>query len=95
MRLFRRAQTESDISHLAEPVNAPEPLSVRLMAMAVRAAQATAQPDAQREDDYGDGESLVFFTPGTPPIPVPTAKVRGLRSPRHSRWRRQRHRLGP
>lgn len=76
MRLFRFAQAESDISHLAEPINAPEPLSVRLMAMAVRAAQATAQPDAQREDDYGDGESLVFFTPGTPPIPVPTAKVR-------------------
>lgn len=76
MRLFRFAQAEPDISHLAEPVNVPEPLSVRLMAMAVRAVQASAQPDAQRDDDYGDGESLVFFTPGTPPVPVPTAKVR-------------------
>ena len=76
MQLFRFAQAETDISHLAEPINVPEPLSVRLMAMAVRAAQKTAQPDTQREDDYGDGESLVFFTPSTPPVPVPTAKVR-------------------
>jgi hypothetical protein len=35
LRLFRHAQTEDDISHLAEPINAPEPLSVRLMALAV------------------------------------------------------------
>ncbi|MBR0846469.1 hypothetical protein JQ543_01840 [Bradyrhizobium diazoefficiens] len=76
MQLFRFAQAETDISHLAEPINVPEPLSVRLMAIAIRAAQATAQPDTQREDDYGDGESLVFFKPGSPPVPVPTAKVR-------------------
>jgi hypothetical protein len=76
MRLFRFAQAETDISHLAEPINVSEPLTVRLMAMAVQAAQATAQPDTQLNDDYGDGESLVFFTPGNPPVPVPTAKVR-------------------
>jgi hypothetical protein len=76
MQLFRFAQAETDISHLAEPINVPEPLSVRLMAMAVQAAQKTAQPDAQHDDDYGDGESLVFLKPGNQPPQVPTAKVR-------------------
>src|SRR4029078_650442 len=76
MQLFRFAQAEPDISHLAEPINVPEPLSVRLMAIAIRAAQATAQPDTQHEDDYGDGERLVVFKRGSPPVPVPTAEVR-------------------
>ncbi|MCK1393831.1 YmfQ family protein [Bradyrhizobium sp. 1] len=76
MQLFRFAQAETDISHLAEPINVPEPLSVRLMAMAVQTAQKTAQPDAQHDDDYGDGESLVFLKPGNQPPQVPTAKVR-------------------
>ena len=30
--LFRRPQTEDDISHIAEPINVPEPLVLRLMA---------------------------------------------------------------
>lgn len=78
LRLFRRAQTEGDISHLAEPINAPEPLSVRLMALAVKAAQAslTPAPDAVLDDDYGDGESLLLARPGNPPAPVPVGKIR-------------------
>lgn len=63
LRLFRRAQTEDDINHLAEPINVPEPLSVRLMAL--------AQPD----DDYGPGKSIALFKPGNPPTPVPVDQV--------------------
>jgi hypothetical protein len=78
IKLFRFAQVEDGVSHLAEPINVPEPLSVRLMAMALRAAQASVQPapDARLDDDYGDGESLVFFKPGAPPVAVPVGKVR-------------------
>ena len=67
LRLFRHAQTEDDISHLAEPSNVPEPLSVRLMALAVRAAQASTvpAPDARLDDDYGSGESFVLLRPGS------------------------------
>ncbi|CAG9170123.1 hypothetical protein LMG23992_01471 [Cupriavidus laharis] len=77
-RLFRRAQTEDDISHLAEPVNVPEPLGVRLMALAVRAAQGstTPAPDARLDDDYGPAESLALLRPGNPPVPVPVGSVR-------------------
>ena len=77
LRLFRRAQTEDDISHLAEPINVPEPLSVRLMALAVREAQASTvpAPDARLDDDYGPGESITLFRPGNPPTPVPVSKV--------------------
>jgi hypothetical protein len=78
LQLFRRQRTEDDISHLAEPINVPEPLSVRLMALAVKAAQASTipAPDAVIDDDYGDGESIVFLRPGAPPTPVPVAEVR-------------------
>lgn len=78
LQLFRRPQTEDDISHLAEPINVPEPLSVRLMALAVRAAQASVvpAPDARLDDDYGDGESLVLLRPGNPPTPVSVTHVR-------------------
>lgn len=78
LRLFRRARTEDDISHLAEPINAPEPLSVRLMALAVRDAQASVAPapDARLDDDYGRGESIVLLQPGNPPTPLPVSKVR-------------------
>ncbi|HEU0200594.1 MAG TPA: hypothetical protein VFR86_09165 [Burkholderiaceae bacterium] len=78
LRLFRRAQTEDDISHLAEPINVPEPLSVRLMALAVRAAQASVvpAPDARLDDDYGPGESVLLLRPGNPPAPVSVSEVR-------------------
>lgn len=78
LRLFRRARTEADISHLADPINVPEPLGVRLMALAVKAAQASAvpAPDAVLDDDYGAGESLQLFRPGNPPAPVPVGKIR-------------------
>jgi hypothetical protein len=78
LQLFRHPQTEDDISHLAEPINVPEPLSVRLMALAVRAAQASLvpTPDARLDDDYGIGESLVLLRPGTPPAPVPVHQIR-------------------
>ena len=29
LQLFRQPQTEDDISHLAEPINVPEPLRIR------------------------------------------------------------------
>jgi hypothetical protein len=78
LHLFRRARTEDDITHLAETINVPEPLSVRLMALAVRAAQASTvpAPGAILHDDYGDGESIVFMSPGNPPSPVPVGQVR-------------------
>ncbi len=66
MQLFRRSRTEPDISHLADPINVPEPLSVRLSALAVKDAQANAitPPDEVLEDDYGVGESFALFNPG-------------------------------
>ncbi|MEO5658422.1 MAG: hypothetical protein ABIQ90_01315 [Polaromonas sp.] len=78
LRLFRRAQTEEDISHLSEPLNVPEPLGVRLMALAVRAAQASTvpTPDKRLDDDYGPRESVVLLRPGTPATPVPVSGVR-------------------
>jgi hypothetical protein len=78
LKLFRRPRREDDISHLAEPINVPEPLSVRLMALAVRAAQASTlpAPDDRPDDDYGRGESILLARPGNPPVPVPVASVR-------------------
>jgi hypothetical protein len=78
LKLFRRPLTEDDISHLAEPINVPEPLSVRLMSLAVKAAQASTvpAPDAVPDDDYGDGESLVLLRPGNPPTRVAVGTVR-------------------
>lgn len=78
LELFRRAQTEDDVSHLAEPINVPEPLSVRLMALAVRQAQKSVvpAPDARLDDDYGVGESIVLFKPGSPPTAVSVSQIR-------------------
>jgi hypothetical protein len=78
LRLFGNAQPEDDISHLAEPVNVPEPLTVRLMALAVKAAQASTlvAPDAVLGDNYGSGEGVVLLHPGSPPSPVSVSKVR-------------------
>jgi hypothetical protein len=78
LQLFRRARTESDIAHLSEPINAPEPLGVRLLARAVKRAQASVvpAPDALLDDDYGPGESLCLFHPGNPPTPLPVSQIR-------------------
>ena len=80
LRLYRRAQTEDDITHLSDPINVPEPLSVRLMALAVRAAQRSVvpAPDAVTDDDYGDGESLVLLR-GNVPVPVGQIRICDLR----------------
>ncbi len=75
LQLFRRPQAEDDISHLAEPINVPAPLSVRLMAAAVRNAKTTGTLDAARDDDYGNGESIVLRPAGNPAAFVPLDKV--------------------
>jgi hypothetical protein len=75
LQMFRRPRAEDDISHLADPINVPEPLAVRLMASAVRAAKGNPSADAARDYDYGEGESIVLLRPGSPPTPVSVDKV--------------------
>jgi hypothetical protein len=83
LQLFRRPRAEDDIAHLAEPINIPEPLSVRLMALAVEAAQASLSPvpDKVLDDDYGPDESIVLLrpvppsNPQDPPIPVSVGEI--------------------
>lgn len=73
--LFRRPLTETQITHLAEPVNVPEPIDLRLMAVAVAAARL----DATVPCDYGADTSLVFARPNAdpslPPVPIPLAEI--------------------
>ncbi len=80
LQLYRRPRTEDDIAHLAEPVNVPEPLSVRRMAMSVRAAQSSTvpAPDAITDDDYGVGESLLLVRANAP-VPVADIRICDLR----------------
>lgn len=76
--LFRQPQPESGIEQLSTPMNVPAPISVRAMAAAVRAAQASADPDARTDDDYGANESLLFTRPGVLPgrwRPVSVAEI--------------------
>jgi hypothetical protein len=82
LALYRRPVTEASIDVLAQPVNVPAPLSVRAMALQVRAAQS-ATPAADASDDWGPGRSVVVFDgagvafgltrpaplPGDPPLP--------------------------
>jgi hypothetical protein len=81
LKLFRRPRAEDDIAHLSEPINVPEPLSVRLMALAVKAAQASTSPlaDERSLDDYGPGESIELLRPASnpqdPPIPVSVDEI--------------------
>jgi hypothetical protein len=49
LQLFSRPETETDISHLAERINVPEPISRRIM-------------DAYLDDYYGAQKSLVITT---------------------------------
>jgi hypothetical protein len=60
--LFNRPRTEADISHLAEPVNVPEPLSRRTLhdeLTAYRQALADGSPDPRRYFDPGQGGPVV------------------------------------
>jgi hypothetical protein len=74
LRLFRAAQVEDDMSHIAEPMNVPDPLTVRRMALDVEDAQASVNPppDERRDDDYGPGESLAFALGG---VRVPVSRI--------------------
>jgi hypothetical protein len=64
-QLFRFPLTETQISHIAEPVNVPDPINLRLMARAVKEAAI----DPTVADDYGEGDSLVL-SPSGPPEPA-------------------------
>ena len=74
-RLFRHPVTEVQISHIAEPANVPDPIDLRLMAAATRAAVA----DPEVPDDYGPDESIVLSRPAAnpaqPPVPIGVAEI--------------------
>ena len=67
--LFRLPVTETQITHIAEPANVPDPINLRLMARAMKAATT----DSTVADDYGPGESIVLSRPNANPArsPVP------------------------
>jgi hypothetical protein len=71
LRLFRRPRTEPGIDHLAEPVNVPDPLRVRELALAARRGHP--------EDDYGPGRSIVLLDAGGTPLLPATVRVADLR----------------
>jgi hypothetical protein len=68
--LFRLPITEPQITHIAEPANVPDPINLRLMSRAVKAAAA----DPTLPDDYGPDESIVLSRPNAnpalPPVPI-------------------------
>ncbi|MEP7102060.1 MAG: hypothetical protein ABI781_16245 [Burkholderiales bacterium] len=73
--LFRRPLTETQVTHIAEPVNVPDPIDLRLMAIAVKAAML----DATVACDYGIDTSLLLSRPNAdpslPPVPIPLAEI--------------------
>jgi hypothetical protein len=73
--LFRWPLTETLISHIAEPANVPDPIDLRLMARAVKAAAT----DPTVADDYGSGESIVLARPNAnpalPPVPIAVTDI--------------------
>jgi hypothetical protein len=73
--LFRTPVTETLISHIAEPINVPEPIDLRAMAAAVKIA--VGHPEVA--DDYGPGESIVLArpdaNPAKPPTPIDVAGI--------------------
>jgi hypothetical protein len=82
VQLFRRSRTEPDISHLADPINVPEPLGVRLSALAIRRSLAdpATPPNRAVDDDYGQGESLALYREGqSDPVPVEEIRIADLR----------------
>lgn len=58
--LFTAPQTEDEITHLAEPVNVPMPIGLRVM-------------DARLADYYGPGKSVSIELAGATPADPPTA----------------------
>ena len=68
--LFRTPVTETVISHIAEPINVPDPIDLRLMAAATEAAVT----DDTIHDDYGAGDSILLSrpdaNPANPPVPI-------------------------
>jgi len=74
--LFRSPRTETEIVHLADPINVPEPLAVALLAADIRAAHG----DPSSISDYSGDASLVLSRPGPDPAhplqPVPLAQIR-------------------
>ena len=69
--LFRRPLTETEISHIAEPANVPDPIDLRLMARAVNAVKAAAA-DPTVADDYGPDQSILLSRPSSNPAKAPT-----------------------
>jgi hypothetical protein len=73
--LFRTPVTETVISHVAEPMNVPEPIDLRLMAAATEAAVA----DPSIHDDYGPDDSVLLswpdLNPANPPVPIGVADI--------------------
>src|SRR5262249_25569581 len=65
----RGPQTEAELPPIAEPVNVPEPINLRLMARAVRAAAT----DPKVADDYGEGDSMALSRPNPDPAKPPIA----------------------
>ena len=78
LALFRQPQTEASIDQLAAPVNMPEPLGVRLLALQLRAAQNTRSV-VGTTDDWGANRSVVILDgagnafPINSPPPPPSA----------------------
>ena len=74
--LFRWPLTETLISHIAEPANVPDPINLRLMARALKAAAT----DPTLADDYGPGKSLVLSRPNAnlalAPVPIAATHIR-------------------
>jgi hypothetical protein len=77
--LFRQPVTEALITQLAQPLNVPEPIALRLMAREVRAAQTDATLGTDYGTSAGRSASLVLARqnadPTLPPVPVPLAQV--------------------
>jgi hypothetical protein len=73
--LFRWPLTETDVGHIAEPPNVPDPLDTRTMARAVDAARH--DPDVF--DDYGPGSSILLSRPDPDPdrpaVPIELAEI--------------------
>ncbi len=67
--LFRQPVIETTISHIAEPMNVPEPIDIRLMARAMKEPAS----DVGNVSDYGTGSSLVLARANADPMHPPTA----------------------